>query len=540
MHDEGNLVSVAASTGMVSLKGITKTFPGVIANDNVSLEVRNGQVHCLLGENGAGKSTLISILAGMQQPDSGSIEIDGNPVKMTSPRVAKNNGIGVVYQHSTLVPTLSIIENLMLGESGLLLNIKRATARLEEISGLLGTSINPFARTSELGLGQQQQVEIAKAMWAGSRLLILDEPTSMLTPQAIDSLAESISRLKADGLAVVFITHKLREAYTIGDCVTVLRAGKNVGHISAESMRVLSENEVQDAILTAMFGDGPGEPTDLKKVAELAGTAESVREITAIDFTNKPTRLELSGISTVGKTMDIVVHDVTMSIREGEIFGIAGIEGHGQTGLAEVVAGQLTANSGSLTLDGVDVTAIGVRGRQSLGLRYATDDRLHEGTVGSLSVALNLVLKRIGEAPFWRWGRTNKNAIDVTAQRLVDEYAIHTPTLSTRAGALSGGNIQKIVLARELQSGARVLVANKPTYGLDLKTVQLVHELLTTFAAEGGSVLLLSNELDELIELSHRIGVISRGRIVGTVDNDDSRTAERVGQLMIGGDDDAG
>jgi len=254
MHDGGPSVSNSHADGVVSLRDITKSFPGVVANDKVSLDIYNGQVHCLLGENGAGKSTLISILAGMQQPDSGSIEIDGRDVHIGSPKAAMNHGIGVVYQHSTLVPTLSIIENLMLGESGVLLNVKRATARLEEISALLGTSIDPHARTSQLGLGQQQQVEIAKAMWTGSRLLILDEPTSMLTPQAIDSLAESVGRLKAEGLAVVFITHKLREAYTMGDCVTVLRAGRNVGHISAEAMSRLSEDEVQDTILAAMFG----------------------------------------------------------------------------------------------------------------------------------------------------------------------------------------------------------------------------------------------------------------------------------------------
>jgi general nucleoside transport system ATP-binding protein len=532
-------VSISASTGVVSLKNITKTFPGVTANDNVSLDIQRGQVHCLLGENGAGKSTLISILAGMQQPDSGLIEIDGSRVHIGSPKAAMNYGIGVVYQHSTLVPTLSIIENLMLGESGLLLNVKRATARLEELSGLLGTTIDPHARTSELGLGQQQQVEIAKAMWTGSRLLILDEPTSMLTPQAIDSLAESVSRLKAQGLAIVFITHKLREAYTMGDCVTVLRSGKNVGHISAENMARLSEGEVQDAILAAMFGEDLSAAGGLEEAADLAGAAESVRETAAVDFTKRPTRLELSGISTGGKTMDVVVSDVSLSIREGEILGIAGIDGHGQSGLAEVVAGQRSASSGSVMLDSADVTAVGVRGRQRLGLRYVTDDRLHEGTVGNLSVALNFMLKRIGEAPFWRWGRTNTSAIAGQAQRLVDEYAVRTPSLSTRVGALSGGNIQKIILARELEKGAKVLVANKPTYGLDLKTVQLVHELITAFAAEGGAVLLLSNELDELIELSHRISVISRGRLVGTVDNNDTRTAERVGQLMIGGDEDA-
>jgi simple sugar transport system ATP-binding protein len=262
-----------------------------------------------------------------------------------------------------------------------------------------------------------------------------------------------------------------------------------------------------------------------------------VRETAMIDFSSRPVRLELSGVCTSGRTMDVVVKDVSLSIREGEIFGIAGIDGHGQTGLAEVVAGQRSASAGTVTLDGSDVSQLGVTGRQQRGLRYVTDDRLHEGTVGNLSVAVNLMLKRIGQAPFWRWGQINKGAVDREAKRLIDEYTIRTPSPATRAGTLSGGNIQKVLLARELGQSAKVVVVNKPTYGLDLKTVRMVHELLTQFAADGGSVLLISTELDELIELSHRIAVISRGEVVGVVVNDGRSTAEKVGQLMIGGGD---
>lgn len=528
-------MTLTVDTGVISLRDITKTFPGVIANDHVSLDIASGQVHCLLGENGAGKSTLISILAGMQQPDSGTISIDGSPVRLGSPRAAKDHGIGVVYQHSTLVPTLSIIENLMLGEAGIFKNEKRAIARLKELSGLLGASIEPHSRTSELGLGQQQQVEIAKAMWTGSRLLILDEPTSMLTPRAIDALGENLARLKAGGLAVVFITHKLREAYAMGDCVTVLRAGKNVLHLSPDELSARSEAQVQDAVLAAMFGGDLAAAGGTGAAKELAGAEESTRSSEVVDLRGNEVRLRLEGVSTSSKTMDLVVTDVSLEIHGGEIFGIAGIDGHGQTGLAEVVAGQRPASGGRVVLDGADVTHKGVRARQELGLRYASDDRLHEGTVAGLSVALNLMLKRIGEVPFWRWGYTNTVAIDAEARTLVDKYEIRTPSLSTRVGSLSGGNIQKVVLARELKGDARVLVVNKPTYGLDLKTVQLVHELLTEFASKGGSVLLLSNELDELIALAHRIGVISHGRIVGTVENSGAHTAAQVGELMIGG-----
>ncbi|TPW77421.1 putative B6 ABC transporter ATP-binding protein [Schumannella soli] len=523
---------------LIALRGITKAFPGVIANDDISLDIQRGQVHCLLGENGAGKSTLISILAGLQSPDSGRIELDGETVRIGSPKAAMDLGIGVVHQHSTLVPALTVIENLMLGERGLLQNRARAIARLDELSGLLGARIDPDAHASDLGLGQQQQVEIAKAMWTGTRLLILDEPTSMLTPQAIDSLAESVERLTAEGLGIVFITHKLREAYTMGDCVTVLRAGRNVGHISTERMAELSEQEAQRTILTAMFGDDLAAAGGLEEAAELAGATEAERETEAVDFATRPVRLALRGVSTAGSTLDAVVHDIDLEIHAGEILGIAGIDGHGQTALAEVVAGQRPAASGAVTLDDVDVTGLGVRGRQTRGLRYVTDDRLHEGTVGSLSVALNLMLKRIGQAPFWRFGQIDREAVDTEAMNLIAEYGIRTPSSATRAGTLSGGNIQKILLARELGGGANVVVVNKPTYGLDLKTVRLVHDLLAEFAAGGGSVLLISTELDELVELSHRIGVISRGRILGVVVNDGPTTAEKVGELMIGGDHD--
>ncbi|MCI0156470.1 ABC transporter ATP-binding protein [Leifsonia shinshuensis] len=529
------LTDTVPLTGVISLNNITKAFPGVVANDDISLDLVSGQVHCLLGENGAGKSTLISILAGMQLPDSGTITIDGETVSIGSPKIAMRHGIGVVHQHSTLVPSLTVIENLMLGETGLLLKEKEARSRLDELSALLGISIDPRTLASDLGLGQQQQVEIAKAMWKGSRLLILDEPTSMLTPSAIENLAESIGRLTERGLGVVFITHKLREAYSMGDCVTVLRSGKKVGFLSPERMKELDEDQAQAEILRAMFGEDLRKAGTLDEAADLAGATEATREVAQVDLSARPVVIELDDVTSSGRTTDVMVKDVSLRIRSGEIFGIAGIDGHGQTGLAEVVAGQRAAVQGAVRLEGEDITRTGVRDRQELGVRYVTDDRLHEGTVCDLSVALNFVLKRIGKAPFWRFGQINRSAVNTEAKRLIDEYSIRTPSPSTRAAALSGGNIQKILLARELAPGAKVVVVNKPTYGLDLKTVRLVHDLLREFAAGGGAVLLISTELDELVELSHRIGVISKGEIVGVVDNDGVNTAEKVGQYMIGG-----
>ncbi|MFT4028355.1 MAG: ABC transporter ATP-binding protein [Protaetiibacter sp.] len=525
-------MSAPSPTGVVSLREITKAFPGVVANDRISLDIVSGQVHCLLGENGAGKSTLISILAGMQQPDSGTIEVDGIATQINSPKAAVDLGIGVVHQHSTLVPAFTVLENLMLGETDFLLGEKRARSRLDELSSLLGARIDPNARAGDLGLGQQQQVEIAKAMWKGSRLLVLDEPTSMLTPQAIEHLAESVQQIKAQGLAVVFVTHKLREAYQMGDCVTVLRGGKNAGFISVDELTSYDETRAQSAILSAMFGEDLS--TAGSDAAELAGATEARRETDDLDPSMASNRLELLDVSTRGRGGDVDARRITLSVRAGEILGVAGIDGHGQSALAEVVAGQRPAAEGAIRLDGKDITRHGVRGRQQLGLRYVTDDRLHEGTVGSMSVAINLVLKRIGQRPFWRLGQLDRKAVNQEAVRLIDEYAIKTPSPATRAGTLSGGNIQKILLARELSGGARLVVVNKPGYGLDLKTVQRVREILREFAAEGGAVLLLSTDLDELVELSHRIAVISSGEIVGVVPNDGVGTAERVGQYMTG------
>lgn len=525
-------MSTPTKPDVISLREITKAFPGVVANDRISLDIVSGQVHCLLGENGAGKSTLISILAGLQQPDSGTIAINGELAAITSPRAAVDYGIGVVHQHSTLVPAFTVLENLMLGETGVMLEKKRATERLDELAELLGVQIDPGALTSDLGLGQQQQVEIAKAIWKGSRLLVLDEPTSMLTPQAIEHLSDSIDRVKAQGLAVVFITHKLREAYKMGDCVTVLRGGRNVGHISVEELASFDEQQAQDSILQAMFGEDISAVGD--DAAELAGAKEATRETRSIDLDTRKVRLELDSVSSRGHSRDVEVEGISLKVHEGEILGIAGIDGHGQGALAEVVAGQRPSAAGRVLFDDEDVTKLGVRGRQNLGIRYVTDDRLHEGTIGSMSVALNLVVKRIGERPFWRFGQIQPKVVDSEALRLIEEYDIRTPSPATRAGTLSGGNIQKILLARELTHGARLVVVNKPTYGLDLKTVRLVREILIDFAANGGSVVLISTDLDELVELSHRIQIISGGRIVGSVTNDKPGTAEKVGHYMTG------
>ena len=516
---------------IIRLSGITKRFPGIVANDAVTLDVKRGEVHCLLGENGAGKSTLISILAGLQQPDEGTIEINGVPTVIGSPAVSIAQGIGVVYQHSALIPTLTVLENLMLSDEGAFwLDRSGATARLAELSELLGADIDPDLPAGDLGLGQQQQVEIAKAMWKGSQVLILDEPTSMLTPQAVDNLVDSVNRLKAEGLAVIFISHKLHEAYAIGDAVTVLRGGRVAGRIAPAEMRAMNEEQAKARILEAMFGTNPEAISS--EEAEAAGLATEERRSAV--RADAPVLLRAEGLRTVSGSGEVPISDLTLEIRAGEILGIAGIDGHGQQHLAEALAGQRVPAAGRILLDGAEITRRGVKERQHLGVRYVTDDRLHEGIVGSLSVALNLVLKKVGEPPYWRFGRMDRAAVLAEAHEQIAAYEIRTPSEQTRAGTLSGGNIQKILLARELSHDPRVVIFHKPTYGLDLKTVYRVRETVRDFAAGGGAALLISTDLDELAELSDRIAVLSNGRLVGEVINDGDRVTERVGEIMVG------
>jgi simple sugar transport system ATP-binding protein len=517
------------------MRHVGKVFPGVIANDDITLDIRHGRVHCLLGENGAGKSTLISILAGMQQPDSGWIEIDGQKVNISSPRAAMDHGIGVVYQHSTLISTMTVLENLMLGVTGsAFLNRTGARARLLEISAILGVDIDPEAEAADLALGQQQQVEIAKAMWRGSRVLILDEPTSMLAPQAIADLDASVKRLTNDGIAVIFITHKLREAYSMGDEVSVLRRGRLVASIDAETLAGQSEEKFTSAVLAAMFGDDISAIGNRNDAELLSGAKAATKTRTKSRSRTEKLVLRLADVTTQSTPTEFGVSNISLTLSAGEVVGVAGIDGHGQSALAEVVAGQVRATGGSVFLDGEDVTKLGVRGRQELGLRYVTDDRLHEGIVADLSVALNLLLKQIGKLPYWKRGQISRPDVDAEAARLVDDFEIRTPSIHARAGALSGGNIQKLLLARELSHQPAVVVFNKPTYGLDLRTVNRVRKVIKGFADQGGAVLLISTDLDELVELSDRIAIISRGSLVGEVDNNSSDTARQVGKLMVG------
>jgi ABC-type uncharacterized transport system ATPase subunit len=515
----------------VEVRGVTKIFPGVVANDDVSLSFNYGEVHCLLGENGAGKSTLMNILSGMYRPDAGTILVDGREVLVESPKDAHSRGIGMVYQHPTLIPVFTVLQNLMLGEStSLRLDVDAARKGLAKWEQALGVEVDADAETGRLALGQQQQIEIIKALWSGSRVLILDEPTSMLTPQGIEELERALLQLKERGLAIIFITHKLHEALDIGDRVSILRQGRVAGSLDPEFLRTHSREEIQSTIVATMFGE---EAEKLAEVAEIRGEVAGRR--TARTLLPEPL-LELVDISVEPRRDEVGIHELSLQIRMGEIMGVAGVDGNGQRELAEAASGQRALRHGKIVLAGQDITKLSVSQRQQLGLRYVTDDRLGEGTVGSLSVALNLTLKRIGHDPFWRrGGRICTDAIDTCALDLVEDFDIRTPGIDSRCGTLSGGNLQKLVLARELSFDPKVVVYSKPTYGLDVKTTRTVRDRIYELADGGVSALLISTDLEELLDLCDRIAVLFRGHLRGIVENRPGAEQE-IGRLMIGGD----
>jgi len=522
--------TAAGSIPAVELIEITKAFPGVVANDHISLTAMPGEVLCLLGENGAGKSTLMSILSGLYQPDSGQIKVDGQAVRIDSPKSGRELGIGMVYQHLSLIPTMSVIENLMLGSNvGLILDEDAAHQRLHELSEMLGVHLDPNAIAGTLSLGQQQQIEIIKALWKGSRVLILDEPTTMLTPQGIEELQKVLRQVKGSGLAIIFITHKLHEAIAIGDRVAVLKLGRVVGHIERDVLTGETPHQLQQRIVGLMFGEQPVEQeADIAELREAASVARARRQMS-----DRP-RLEVVDVVAEGAKGQYGIDGVSLAVRGGEILGVGGVDGNGQQALAQVIAGQQSLVRGDIRMGDASVVKLDVSERQRRGLRYVTDDRIGEGVVAPYAVSMNMVLKRIGQAPFWRRGAIDRTRINQTARELIDEFDIRTPHSETRIGALSGGNIQKTLLARELSFQPQVVVFNKPTHGLDVRTIAMVRGRIRELAEQGVAIVVISTDLDELVDLSDRVAVLFEGRIAGEVDVEPGAEV-RIGELILGG-----
>jgi simple sugar transport system ATP-binding protein len=526
----------SGSGAVAALRQVTQRFPGIVAQDRVTLEFHPGEIHVLLGENGAGKSTLVSLLAGMQQPDEGEILIGGARAIIDSPRRSMDLGIGAVFQRVLLVPSLTVIENLMLGGSWLK-TLARAAAlrRFEELSTLLGTRIDPNAPLSGLSLGEQQQVEIMRALWRDEKLLLLDEPTSMLTPQGVADLGRMMRRLKDRGVALILITHKLLEAFRFGDRISVLRLGEVAGDIDPQRLAAMSEAERTDTVIRMMFGGeaGIGAAAALSHDEELAILlGRKLRRANTVDR-RTPARLLARALVTAPDFAETPLHEVSFELWAGEVLGIAGVDGNGQKHLAEVLAGQRALRKGTIDLEGADITRGRVPERRQRGVRYVTDDRLGEGTVGTFSVATNLVLKEIGAFPYWRHGISDWPLIHRSAREQIKRNDIRTPSELTPVGKLSGGNVQKVLLARELDAEANVAILNKPTYGLDLHNQRLALDRIVAAAARGVAVIVISTDLDELLEISDRIGVMFQGRLAGIVDNDDG-AADKIRRLMTG------
>jgi len=477
----------------VELKGITKRFPGIVANDSISFQLRKGEIHALLGENGAGKSTLMNILFGLYQPDEGHIEMYGEPVVIQNARQAIQLGIGMVHQHFKLVQPFTVTENIILGKEtvkGIRLNRAEAVKRVGELSKRYGLAVEPEARVEDISVGMQQRVEILKALYRGAEILIFDEPTAVLTPQEIVELLAVMKRLAAEGKSIILITHKLKEIMQVADRVTVIRRGKVV-----DSLDVNETNP--DDLAERMVGRNVR--FDIHKEPTTPGNP--VLELRDVICKNQEGRAVLDGIN--------------LSVRAGEIVGIAGVDGNGQTELAEIIAGLRKIASGTVMLDGRNMTNSRPREMTRAGLGHVPEDRHKHGLVLDFSMAENLVLQSYNQRPFARRGFLKREAINRHAEKLIDAFDVRTPSIHTAARALSGGNQQKGIIARETEREPKLLIAAQPTRGLDIGAIEFVHTQLVESRNRGNAVLLVSFELDEILRLSDRIAVIYEGRIVG-------------------------
>jgi ABC-type uncharacterized transport system ATPase subunit len=495
---------------VLEMRGIRKEFPGVIANDDVSFDVRRGEVHALLGENGAGKSTLMNILYGLYRPDAGEILLDGKPVSFNSARDAIHAGIGMVHQHFMLIPVMTVAENIVLGQEppGILLDEKAAQQHVRELSQQYGLIVEPRALVSEITVGQEQRVEILKALYRGAEILILDEPTAVLTPQEAGELFGILRSLKADGKSIIFISHKLNEVLEIADRITVLRRGKSVETVPAAGA-------TEASLAKAMVGrevllrveKAPATPGDvILSIGDL-----HVRDDRGIEK----------------------VRGVSFDVRAGEIVGIAGVDGNGQTELIEAITGLRKTESGTIAVDGRAVHDANARHMLDVGVGHIPEDRQRRGLVLEFSIAENIALHDYAKPPVAKWGWLFPRRLIGRAARLIKEFDIRGGGPLTRAGGLSGGNQQKVVAAREIARDPKVLVAAQPTRGLDVGAIEYLHGRIVSERDEGRAIVLVSLELEEILSLSDRILVIYEGQIVGEHAGDVSE--QEIGLEMLGG-----
>lgn len=506
---KGDLMETA--TPVVELKGITKRFPGVVANDSISLKLYKGEIHALLGENGAGKSTLMNIVFGLYQPDEGSIEINGKPVVIDNPNKAIELGIGMVHQHFKLVEPFTVTENIILGmepKKGLNLDHKTAAARIRSISEQYGLRVDPYAKIHDISVGMQQRVEILKTLYRGADILIFDEPTAVLTPQEIVELMEIMRRLVAEGKSIILITHKLKEIMHISDTVTIIRRGKVIETVktSEASPSILAEKMVGRNVTFKVdkIPSKPGEPV-----------------------------LEVQNLSVKNKEGSQVLNALNLNVRAGEILGIAGVDGNGQSELIEALTGLRKVDSGSIKLNGKEIANSSPRQISESGLSHIPEDRHKHGLVLDFSMSENMVLENYFKKPYSSKGFLNHAAINEQARKLINNFDVRTPSIETKARSLSGGNQQKAIIAREIDKNPDLLIAAQPTRGLDVGAIEFVQTQLIAQRDQGKAVLLISFELDEIMNVSDRIAVIYEGQIVGEVLPEETNDQE-LGLMMAG------
>jgi len=496
----------------LELRGITKRFPGVVANDNVNLELNTGEVLSLIGENGAGKSTLMSVLYGMYKPDEGEILIDGAPLVFASPADAIAAGIGMVHQHFMLVPVFTVAENVVLGvePTGSLgkLKIDEARRMVREISDKYNLDLDPDAVIEDLPVGVQQRVAIVKVLLRDAKVVVFDEPTAVLTPSEIIEFFEIVKTLVSAGRGVVFITHKLKEALNIADRIAVLRRGKVVGEADPKTA---TESQIAEMMV--------GRPVQLTVDKNSAKAGDVVLKVT-----------DLTVLDADGRTH---VENVSFEVHSGEIVGIAGVQGNGQTELVEALTGLRKATSGVVALDGKDLTHSDPRERHQMGMAHIPEDRQRQGLVGGLSVAENLVLTRYHDDQFSHGVIVDWEAADAIAETLITEYDIRTPSKETGVGTLSGGNQQKVIVARELSRDLRLTIAAQPTRGVDVGSIEYIHSRIVKERDAGTAVLIVSTELEEVMALSDRLLVMYRGKVVAELDPK-KVTPMEVGLYMAG------
>jgi len=498
---------------MLQMKGITKRFPGVLASDNVDFDVRAGEVHTLLGENGAGKSTLMKILYGLYQQDEGEILLNGKVVNLTSPANAIAHGIGMIHQHFMLVPTLTVAENVALGlksTRGMLTDLDTVSKRITEISISFGLKVYPHEYVWQLSVGERQRVEIIKALYRDASILILDEPTAVLTPSEVDDIFVIFKRLASDGRGLVFISHKLKEVLDLSDRITVLRHGRVTGDTTP------AKSDRHD-LARLMVG----------RAVKLAPDKQEVK-------TGEPL-LTIEDLYVDGDRGRHAVQGLNMEVRSGEVLGIAGISGNGQRELAEAIAGLRTPKSGKITINGQDTTSCKPGQVRAVGLSYVPEERMKDGAVGDFDVKENLILLSHNREPYCKNGFLNFAEIRKHSEKLVKEYAVKTPSIDTTTKNLSGGNIQKLIMARELDANPKVLLASQPTRGVDIGAAEYIHERISQQRVRGTASVVISEDLDEVMALSDRIAVMFDGKIMGIVKQEDA-TREGIGLMMTGED----